>query len=394
MNDKMKMLDLVLEEQRTAFSNGESVCGRVLLQVPHVIDVRALGVFAGGCELVSWQRSRLLPLAKQESDEVQFYSDAHEMLNSLYMHFYNVGFYVFFFRPLPASFSGKYGSVHYWVKAVLQRPLSPDQVVCKEFPVINNIDVSAPALLVSFHPHSEKWVRRSIFCEQLVSLRASINRTGYCSGETVPICAKFENYSSCFVVPKACIYQTQTFLAKGKSKTYKQEVASVRGIPIPPFKTQRWNPNELKIPSITASILNSTIIRVEYSLVTLLEIPDSGLAVDLPIVIGTIPIQQSGYGTGSNASGQYSADLSPLTLALPQPLKAPPTYEGTVSGRECEPHAASASHLEKLEREFGGQLFSYIEGMRFQPPPRFSEVGDTNPQPSDCSDSFNCYVTY
>ncbi|XP_029103335.1 arrestin domain-containing protein 4-like [Scleropages formosus] len=223
--------------------------------------------------------------------------------------------------------------------------------------------------------HSEKWVRRSIFCEQLVSLRASINRTGYCSGETVPICAKFENYSSCFVVPKACIYQTQTFLAKGKSKTYKQEVASVRGIPIPPFKTQRWNPNELKIPSITASILNSTIIRVEYSLVTLLEIPDSGLAVDLPIVIGTIPIQQSGYGTGSNASGQYSADLSPLTLALPQPLKAPPTYEGTVSGRECEPHAASASHLEKLEREFGGQLFSYIEGMRFQPPPRFSEVG-------------------
>ncbi|KPP71321.1 hypothetical protein Z043_109780, partial [Scleropages formosus] len=312
-----------------------------MAKVPHVIDVRALGVFAGGCELVSWQRSRLLPLAKQESDEVQFYSDAQHLLGTA------------------ASFSGKYGSVHYWVKAVLQRPLSPDQVVCKEFPVINNIDVSAPALLFQY---------KNVFFT-CVLFQHTVR------SETVPICAKFENYSSCFVVPKACIYQTQTFLAKGKSKTYKQEVASVRGIPIPPFKTQRWNPNELKIPSITASILNSTIIRVEYSLVTLLEIPDSGLAVDLPIVIGTIPIQQSGYGTGSNASGQYSADLSPLTLALPQPLKAPPTYEGTVSGRECEPHAASASHLEKLEREFGGQLFSYIEGMRFQPPPRFSEVG-------------------
>lgn len=56
------------------------------------------------------------------------------------------------FRPLVTSFTGKYGSIQYFVKAVLERPAVPDQSVQTELQVISHIDVSSPALLVRGSP--------------------------------------------------------------------------------------------------------------------------------------------------------------------------------------------------------------------------------------------------
>lgn len=52
------------------------------------------------------------------------------------------------FRPLVTSFTGKYGSIQYYVKAILERPAAPEQSVQTELQVISHIDVSSPALLV------------------------------------------------------------------------------------------------------------------------------------------------------------------------------------------------------------------------------------------------------
>lgn len=51
-------------------------------------------------------------------------------------------------RPLVTSFTGKYGSIQYYVKAVLERPAVPDQSVQTELQIISHIDVNSPALLV------------------------------------------------------------------------------------------------------------------------------------------------------------------------------------------------------------------------------------------------------
>lgn len=68
------------------------------------------------------------------------------------------------------------------------------------------------------------------------------------------------------VVPKAAIYQTQTFYAKGKMKEVKQLVANLRGQSLSSGKTETWNGKMLKIPPVSPSILDCSIIRVEYSL--------------------------------------------------------------------------------------------------------------------------------
>ncbi len=85
-------------------------------------------------------------------------------------------------------------------------------------------------------------------------------------GESIPICALIENRSSRLVVPKAVMYQIQTYTAKGKTKSIKQVVASSRGNVVSPDTSSRWNGNSLKIPPVSPSILNSEIMRVEYVL--------------------------------------------------------------------------------------------------------------------------------
>lgn len=86
------------------------------------------------------------------------------------------------------------------------------------------------------------------------------------AGESIQIFAEIENCSSRMVVPKAAIYQTQTFYAKGKMKEVKQLVANLRGESLSSGKTETWSGKMLKIPPVSPSILDCTIIRVEYSL--------------------------------------------------------------------------------------------------------------------------------
>lgn len=52
------------------------------------------------------------------------------------------------------SFSGKYGRIQYFVRAVVERPKLPDQSVRRELQVISHVDVNTPALLVSPPPSS------------------------------------------------------------------------------------------------------------------------------------------------------------------------------------------------------------------------------------------------
>lgn len=89
---------------------------------------------------------------------------------------------------------------------------------------------------------------------------------GFVPGESIQIFAEIENCSSRMVVPKAAIYQTQAFYAKGKMKEVKQLVANLRGESLSSGKTETWNGKQLKIPPVSPSILDCSIIRVEYSL--------------------------------------------------------------------------------------------------------------------------------
>lgn len=123
--------------------------------------------------------------------------------------------------------------------------------------------------LLSFlksHCYISASVRKLCSIAVRTSGRVSEGVSVFFLGEAIPIYAEIENCSSRLIVPKAAIFQTQTYLASGKTKTVRLMVANVRGNHIASGSTDTWNGKTLKIPPVTPSILDCCIIRVDYSL--------------------------------------------------------------------------------------------------------------------------------
>ncbi|XP_074151154.1 arrestin domain-containing protein 4 isoform X1 [Sminthopsis crassicaudata] len=394
---RVKSLGLVFEdEQKSSYSSGETVAGHVLLETTEPLALRALRLEAQGRARASWSQCpghHRLDASGSLTAEVEYLNirqSLREPAAGEGIILLQPGKHEFPFsfqlpsEPLVTSFTGKYGSIQYSVRAILERPVVPDQSIKRELQVISHIDVNTPALLTPVLKSHEKMVGCWFFTSGPVSLSAKIERKGYCNGEAIPIYAEIENCSSRLIVPKAAIFQTQTYLASGKTKTFRQMVANVRGNHIASGSTDTWNGKTLKIPPVIPSILDCCIIRVDYSLAVYIHIPGAKkLMLELPLVIGTIPY--NGFGSrNSSVVSQFGVDMSWLTLTLPEHPEAPPNYADVVSEEEFSRHIPPYPQPTDCQEEICCPLFAYIQEFRFQPPPLYSEV---DPHPGDIEET-------
>lgn len=380
--------DCLNDSNVPVFSSGDSVSGRVIIEVTGEIRVKSLKINAKGFAKVRWTESRNAgsntAYTQNYTEEVEYLThkdiligherdddNSEEGLTTIHSgrHEYAFSFELPQTSPLATSFEGKHGSVRYWVKAELNRPWLLPMKTKKEFTVFEHIDINTPLLLSPQAGTKDKTLCCWFCTSGPISLSAKIERKGYTPGESIQIFAEIENCSSRMVVPKAAIYQTQTFYAKGKIKEVKQLVANLRGESLSSGKTETWSGKMLKIPPVSPSILDCSIIRVEYSLMVYVDIPGAiNLSLNLPLVIGTIPLHPFGSRT-SSVSSQCS--MSWLGIGLPDRPEAPPSYAEIVTERR-------QSSLDVPREELDGPLFAYIHEFRFQPPPLYSEI-DPNP---------------
>ncbi|KAM6332140.1 arrestin domain-containing protein 2 isoform 2-T2 [Alca torda] len=387
---RLRSLAVELEDRRAwgAYGSGELLHGWVQLEVRGALRLRALEVCARGRATVHWLESRSVGLNTIYRDYTAYqtflYRRCQLIPDNGEVTVLQAGRHEFPFtfqlpETLATSFEGKHGSVRYWVKAKLHRPWSTVKKVKKEFTVIEPIDINTPALLAPQAGAKEK-LARAWYCNRgQVSVTAKIDRKGYTPGEVIPIFAEIDNCTSRAVVPKAAIIQTQTFIARGTKKQKKSVVTSIVGDSIAAGKREVWHGRALKIPPVGPSILQCRIIQVEYSLKVCVDIPGtSKLLLELPLVIGTIPLHPFGSRT-SSVSSQYSVNLDWLST-IPEQPEAPPEYSAVVSSPETEQSLAPPCRSE-LGGILEGPFFAYIQEFRFRPPPLYSEI-DPNP-PSD-----------
>ncbi|XP_056678092.1 arrestin domain-containing protein 2 isoform X2 [Monodelphis domestica] len=359
---------LVLELSRPQRVKGLDVAARGAAFV-HWLDSRSVGVNAVYHDYSAYQsflrrRRQLLP--RDSGDTTTLQPGRHEFPFSFQLP-----------TTLVTSFEGKHGSVRYCVKAKLHRPWGTAKRAKKEFTVIEPIDINTPALLAPQAGVKEK-MARAWYCNRgPVSITAKIERKGYTPGEVIPVFAEIDNGTSRPVVPKAAIIQTQTFVARGSRKEKRSVVASIVGDPVPAGKRELWQGRALKIPPVGPSILQCRILHVDYSLKVCVDIPGtSKLLLELPLVIGTIPLHPFGSRTSSVGS-QFSISLDWLHMTLPEQPEAPPEYSEVVSeepGSGLSPPPQEAGSSRALE----GPFFAYIQEFRYRPPPLYSEV-DPNP---------------
>lgn len=379
-------------EEKQGYSTGDIVSGQVLLENLERVLVKTLVLEVQGRAVVSWGSCGPSPVVASPvssdttlSEEVEYYKHRQILLSmprspgeeSLVMLQPNKHEFPFRFQlppgTLPSSFIGKYGRIQYWLTAVLEQSNSKRRVK-RELPVISHIDVGSPALLSSVSRSMEKTVGCWLLTTGPISLNAKIERRGYCNGEAIPIYAEIENCSSRLIVPKAAIFQVQTYLANGKTKTFRQMIANVRGSHIASGRTDSWHGKMLKIPPTIPSILDCSIIKVEYLLAVYVHIPGAKkLVVELPLVMGTIPSNGLGSRT-SSACSHLSMDMSWLAQTLPEHPEAPPNYADVVTEEEFSSYLPSYSQPAVWDQQFGGHIVAYIQECRFQPPPLYSET--------------------
>ncbi|CAM4629284.1 arrestin domain-containing protein 2 isoform X2 [Lepidochelys kempii] len=381
-------LELAGGPAQGVYRGGELLSGQVVLELSKVLKVRALEVCARGLASAHWLESRSVGMNTVYSDYTAYepYLRARYQLirDNGEVTVLQAGKHEFPFtfqlpETLATSFEGRHGNVRYWVKARLHRPWSVVKKAKKEFTVIEPIDINTPALLAPQAGVKEK-LARAWYCNHgQVSVSAKIDRKGYTPGEVIPIFAEIDNCSTRTVVPKAAIIQTQTFIARGAKKQKKSVVASIAGDSIAAGKREVWHGRALKIPPVGPSILQCRIIRVEYALKVCVDIPGtSKLLLELPLVIGTIPLHPFGSRT-SSISSQYSVNLDWLRMVIPEEPEAPPEYSSVVSSEESAQNLSPPCPGE-LGNGLEGPFFAYIQEFRYRPPPLYSEV-DPNPTP-------------
>ncbi|XP_063003235.1 arrestin domain-containing protein 2 isoform X2 [Elgaria multicarinata webbii] len=391
-----RIRNFVLELDRgrgpgAVYRGGELLCGRVVLEVAKALKVRALVVCARGLATAHWLESKSIGMNTVYSDYTAYETYLRRRQLLIRDHggvtVLQAGRHEFPFTfqlpdTLATSFEGKHGSVRYWVKAKLHRPWCSVKRAKKEFTVIEPIDINTPALLAPQAGAKEKLARVWYGSRGQVSVSAKIDRKGYTPGEVIPIFAEIDNCTTRSVVPKAAIIQTQTFIARGTRKQKKSVVASMAGDSIAAGKREVWHGRALKIPPVGPSILQCRIIHVEYALKVCVDIPGtSKLLLELPLVIGTIPLHPFGSRT-SSVSSQYSVNLDWIRMGITDQPEAPPDYSTVVSGEELIENL-SPPRQDEPSGIVEGPFFAYIQEFRFRPPPLYSEV-DPNP-PSDNS---------
>ncbi|XP_078070919.1 arrestin domain-containing protein 3-like isoform X2 [Mustelus asterias] len=321
------LYDRAVDNCVPTYTSGEWVSGRIVVQVDAEVEVKALKIHAKGQAYVHWTENNGSNSDSQSySQRIRYFKHKELLLDGSDQvtvlppgrHEYPFSLILPQTPPLPASFKGAHGNVSYWMTAKLHRPWKMRKKVKEMFTVYDQVDINSPLLLTPQVATDEKTICCCCCASGPISLNAKIERKGYMPGDSILIFAEIENHSSRKMVPSAAIYKIQTFHAQGRKKKATELVTQLQGTPVLAGKMESWNGKELKIPTVLPTLMNCSIIQMEYSLMVSLEIAGSlNLTVNLPIVIGTIPLH-SFSNQAINFNTQYGMNYNSFNNTVPK----------------------------------------------------------------------------
>uniref|UniRef100_A0AAV2MRD4 Arrestin C-terminal-like domain-containing protein n=1 Tax=Knipowitschia caucasica TaxID=637954 RepID=A0AAV2MRD4_KNICA len=252
------------------FSEGDTITGKVTLELEKETKIESLFVKAKGDVSVHW--------SERHGDKTRNY-DAHRRLFKQ-KHFLisqeandvrlPAGIHIFNFSlqiPLgnmPSSFRGNYGKAVYKLEVKLSRSWRMDSTDEKELCFVSK---SFPGFNQMNFPQTGSTNKNvGVFSKGTVQMDVTVDKRGYVPGDTVFINAKINNSSSKDVIPKFSLIQDVVYRASGNTKF------------------------EKNIPSNTPmSILDCDILSVEYRIKGYLDISfSSDPSVVFPVVICSV----------------------------------------------------------------------------------------------------------
>lgn len=397
------------------FSEGDTITGKVTLELEKDTKIESLFVKAKGDVSVHW--------SEKHGDNTRSYN-AHRRLFKQ-KHFLIAeehkdtilpsGVHVFKFTinlplgGLPSSFRGSHGKVVYKLEAKLCRSWRMDRTDEKEIYFSSKSFPNIDQLMFPQTGSTNKEV--GVFSKGTVQMDATVDRRGYAPGDTVTINAKINNSSSKDVTPKFSLIQDVVYRANGSTKYEKNVIHKEVGGCVKP-QTNIEVRRVFKIPpGAPLSIHNCDILSVEYRIKAYLDISfsfDPEVVFPLVLYIGgfsstaTPSVSVSPYAAGGAIGGPSSSDFPPpashyppsphsgapmYPATSPQYPANPGLYAGAGTGAALYPvppgHFAGGYHnpAPLQPNPYGSPFSSSSSSPVLHPPPSVSPTSRRSPSP-------------
>ncbi|XP_054629862.1 arrestin domain-containing protein 3-like [Dunckerocampus dactyliophorus] len=324
--------------RQNIFTNGDTMNGRIIVEVSKETTIQSLTFFGKGKAKVSWHE-QYGQYDHRYYSSVEKYYDVKQHILRYGTETITKGRHAFPFafkipdRKMPSSFKSGTGRIVHKVTAELRQTMKLTKTAKAHFTFVSKADRNIPGLMEDQHDFTDK--RLSIFGSGTVAMDVHMSRMGYQQGEDLQVNVIIHNQSSRAVKPKFVLYKKQSFFAQGQSRGCTKEVVKEKVQPIDAYSNKTVT-KVINIPrELPSSILNCGM--VEYRLKITLNIKYAmDPKITLPIVVlpaFDVPAQTQppgpatfGVGTFWN-SNQPTRSQTTQHRAAPQPLDLPPPYE-------------------------------------------------------------------
>eukprot|EP00118_Oscarella_pearsei_P017585 m.175370 g.175370 ORF g.175370 m.175370 type:complete len:464 (+) comp39127_c0_seq2:268-1659(+) len=302
---KLKQFDVVFANNQNAFYPGQVISGTVVLELDEPVTARAVRLLLNGQAYVHWSEQH----GSGDHRHTVHYSDRETYMNHSITLWGKqegdrsadnpelpVGMHSFAFSfPLPtnipSSFETYSGHIRYWVTGQVDRPWKFDFKSKRPFTVIEYIDINRQDLLIPMRSETQKHLCCLCCKSGPISLSASIDRVGYCPGESVIISADAENQSNRELKGiRAQLIASVTLFAHGHRHYHRQVVAELQGERLMPHGTSQWTNKAFPLPPTAPSIKSCRILDLTHYIQVCVVIPRGiNLKIHFPILLGTVP---------------------------------------------------------------------------------------------------------
>ncbi|XP_015229908.1 PREDICTED: arrestin domain-containing protein 3-like [Cyprinodon variegatus] len=322
---------------RNIFTNGDTINGRIILEASKKTKIQSLVFIAKGKALVRLVNYYGDIISREDvtddyfQDKLKYYrikqdivkegeQDGREVIEKG-RHVFPFSFKIPNSRKIPSSFSSIFGQIVHTLKAELKQSKKLRRKAKTHFTFMGTARGSR--LMARQHESVNKNI---VLGSGKVTMDVHTRRSGYKQGEVLRVKVEIQNLSSRSVKAKFVLYEIKTFFGPNRGKIQKHEIQKEKSDAIESQSGQTTVIKEMIIPrELSPSILNCSLIRLEYMLKVYLEIPcETDLVVKLPIVI--IPeLSREGSTSGCSRSQTFASRNQPAWMS--QSMEPPPSYE-------------------------------------------------------------------
>ncbi|VDM93696.1 unnamed protein product [Onchocerca ochengi] len=227
-------------------------------------------------------------------------------------------------KTLPTSFEGEFGFIRYTCKAICERPWDVDLVSKRAFTVIGIEDINQEP--ETMEPASETECISSVrhCCQKRgsITVKMSLDRTGFTPGEKIQVNASITNDSSKMIrcltlkMKQYVDYRAKTFAGSEEMKQVSRIIAKKEKSEIAAHSTFSWTNEIIDVPPVPPRLSRCKIIQNIYTIE--LDVDGNSTTV-IPIRIGTIPhlailFQRNSYEKQENSDDENNRANGDVTI--------------------------------------------------------------------------------